>query len=64
MSRGQVQWCKYEGNPIISSVRGNGTAPPGRDDCTAWRSADGKLWRMAYGAVNGESDHLPRKATS
>ena len=49
-----VDWCKYEGNPIISSVAGNGTAPPGRDDCTAWRSMDGKSWRMAYGAfING-----------
>jgi hypothetical protein len=47
-----TDWCKFAGNPILtapSSPHG-GTAPPGRDDSTAWRSADSKSWRMVYGA--------------
>lgn len=45
-----VEWVKYAGNPIISTKTG---ALPGRDDTTAWRSADGKTWRMAYGTTVG-----------
>lgn len=36
------------GNPIISNKI---DSPPGRDPTTAWRSADGKKWRMAYGTT-------------
>ncbi|EDQ91269.1 uncharacterized protein MONBRDRAFT_6362 [Monosiga brevicollis MX1] len=46
-----IKWTKYSGNPVIDSR--NSTAPDGRDDTTAWRSADGKFWRMVYGTTSG-----------
>lgn len=45
-----VVWTKYVGNPVISVRTG---APPGRDPTTAWRSASGGTWRMAYGTDQG-----------
>ena len=50
-----VNWCKQDNNPVIHSLSSpwGGKAPPGRDDSTAWRSADGKQWRMTYGAYVG-----------
>jgi sucrose-6-phosphate hydrolase SacC (GH32 family) len=45
-----VEWTKSPYNPIINSNNG---APEGRDDTTAWLSADGSAWLMAYGVVNG-----------
>eukprot|EP01059_Diplonema_ambulator_P017186 TRINITY_DN2916_c0_g1_i4.p1 TRINITY_DN2916_c0_g1~~TRINITY_DN2916_c0_g1_i4.p1 ORF type:complete len:473 (+),score=129.13 TRINITY_DN2916_c0_g1_i4:2102-3520(+) len=45
-----TEWTKYPGNPVITTATG---APPGRDPTTAWHSADGSLYRMAYGTTSG-----------